>query len=1095
VYIESLHFGKDRPVSIWHSLQRFLAAFALLATIVAATSAQQRRGVPSAPASALDPALFSQLKFRHIGPEGNRVTAVTGVSGDPNTYYAGAASGGIWKTTDAGIHWAPIFDDQPISSIGTLAVAPSNPDVVWAGTGEPWIRSHVSIGNGVYKSTDAGRSWAHMGLDATGRIGRIVIDPTNPDIVFVAAQGHSYGPQQERGVYRTQDGGKTWQRVLFVDENTGAIDVVMHPTNPRVLFAAMWQLEIHTWGRTSGGPGSGIFVSRDAGSTWTRLVGHGLPVHPVGKIGLAIARSNPNRVYALIETGDGVPAVNIADPDKGLLFRSDDGGEQWQLISNDRQLSSRTHYYSRMGVTPDNENEAYFLTGDWSKTVDGGKTIIDPPPAEVAGADHHDIWIDPTNGDRFIVGHDFGLSISSNRSKSWRRVQLPIAQMYHVTTDSRVPYFVYGNRQDGPSARGPSNSKYVGIPRSAWVSVGGGESGWATPDPTDSNLVWSSASNHGSGGGIVTRHDLRTGITEFVEVWPEATIGHSAAHVKYRFAWTFPLAISPHDHNRIYVGSQFVHMTTNGGRTWQVISPDLTRNDKSRMGPSGGLTPDNIGVEYAGLVLAIAESRLEPGAIWAGTNDGKVQLTRDGGKTWTDLSSNVSGLLDWGTISSIEPSRFDRGVAYITVDGHQVNNRDPWIYKTKDYGKTWTLIVTGIPRSQLSYAHVVREDPVRTGLLYAGTENGLYVSFNDGALWQELQNNLPHAPVYGLTVQERFNDLVIATYGRGFWILDDITPLRTLGVDVAAKEVFLFAPRSAYRWRGVERSFAPDDDPVVGVNPPYGASLNYWLKGETKGSVLTDSVMIEILDAAGIKVRTLRGPAKAGVNRVWWNLARDSTSEARLRVSPLHAPWWKVGPDGSAAPGVPRMAMLVPPGTYTVRLSAAGQTLTQSVEVLKDPNSGGSLEGIRTQTLLARSILAALDTTVQMINTLEGVRAQVAALGSALASDAKAADLRAAADSLEQQAVAVEEELFQVRVTGRGWDVLRWPMKLAEQFGYLAGQVTSSDVEPTDSEREVFTVLQRRLHASLAAYEKLKDENLASFRKRLRDRNIPAPKM
>ncbi|HVT39573.1 MAG TPA: hypothetical protein VHE78_11045 [Gemmatimonadaceae bacterium] len=1071
-----------------------LAALTLLLAAVIPAAAQQTRAAPttrSAPAGLpLDTALYSQLKWRHIGPEGNRVTSVAGVPGDPNLVYAGAASGGLWKSSDGGIHWRPIFDKELVSSIGAIAVAPSDPNVVWAGTGEPFTRSHISAGWGMYKSVDAGKTWAKVGLENTGRISRIVLHPTNPDIAYAASLGFAYGPQQERGIYRTTDGGKTWERVLFVNDSTGASDLVIDPNNPRILFAGFWQIEIKTWGRMSGGPGSGIWTSRDGGTTWKRLTGNGLPTKPVGKIGLAMSKANSNRVYALIETGDGVPAVNIADPDKGRLFRSDDGGEHWQLVSNDRQLAGRTHYYNRMGVEPDNENEAYFLTASWAKTLDGGRTIIDPPFEETAGGDHHDIWIDPTNGNRILVSHDGGVSISTNRTKSWRRVQLPIAQMYHVTTDNRIPYYVYGNRQDGPSARGPSNSKYGGIPRGAWMSVGGGESGWATPDPVDSNLVWSSASGFGSVGGIVTRHDLRTGITDFTEVWPEATIGHSAAEVKYRFVWTFPLTISPNDHNKVYVGSQFVHVTTNGGKSWQVISPDLTRNDKSHQKSSGGLTPDNIGVEYAGVVFAIAESRLEPGLIWAGTNDGKVQLTRDGGTTWTDLSGNIPGLLEWGTVSNIEPSRFDKGAAYLTVDGHQVNNRDPWIYKTTDYGRTWSLIVTGIPKSPLSYAHVVREDPVRRGLLYAGTENGLYVSFNDGALWQPLQNNLPHAPVYWVTVQENFSDLVIATYGRGFWILDDISPLRAVSADIALKDAHLFAPRRAYRFRGVEGPFTPDADPVVGTDPPYGAALHYWLKAEPKDSASKDSVKIEILDAAGVLVRAMKGPAKAGLNRAWWDLTYDPTKEARLRVSPLLSPWREAGTDGIPAPGVPRVATLVQPGTYTVRLSVAGQALTQPMEILKDPNSGGSPDEIRAQTVLVRSILADVDTTVNMINTVEGVRGQLAALKSALASDDKTADLRAAADSLDKQYVAVEEELFQIRVTGRGQDQLRWPMKLAEQLGYLAGQVASSDYAPKDAQREVHVVLQQRMRASRAALDKLTNESLAAFRKRLRDRNV-----
>jgi photosystem II stability/assembly factor-like uncharacterized protein len=1065
-----------------------------VAVLIAVSPLPAQRPAKPAPAAAaaafaLDSAALAQFKYRHIGPEGNRVTSVTGVAGDPLTYYAGAASGGLWKTTDGGVHWQPIFDSQPVSSVGSLAVAPSDRNVVWAGTGEPFIRSHISLGWGVFKSTDAGKSWARMGLDNTGRISRIVVHPSNPDIVYVASLGHAYGPQPERGIYRTMDGGKTWERVLFVNDSTGASDLIMDPNNPRILFAAFWQIEIHTWGRTSGGAGSGIWMSRDGGTTWKRVTEHGLPTKPMGKIGLGMSKANSQRVYALIETGDGVPAVNVAEPGSGRLWRSDDGGTSWSQLSSDRQLAGRTHYYNRFGVMPDNADEAYFLSANWAKTLDGGKTVIDPPNEEVPYGDHHDIWIDPTNGNRMIVSNDGGIAITQTRGKTWNRIQLPIAQMYHVAVDNRVPYYVYGNRQDGPSARGPSNSKLGDgdgtIPRGLWVSVGGGESGWATPDPADSNIVWSSASGFGSVGGIVVRHDLRTGITQSVEVWPEATIGHAAADVKYRFVWTFPLTISPHDHNRIYVGSQFVHVTTNGGKSWQVISPDLTRNDKTRQVASGGLNPDNIGVEYSGVVFAIAESRLKAGLLWAGTNDGKVHVTQDGGKTWTDVTANLPGLPFWGTISNIEPSRYDEATAYLTVDAHQANNRDPWIYKTTDYGKTWKLLVNGIPKTPLSYTHVVREDPVRRGLLYAGTENGLYVSFNDGENWQPLQTNLPHAPVYWLVVQENFSDLVVATYGRGFWILDDITPLRALAADVTAKDAFFFQPRAAYRFRGVEGPFAPNDDPNAGRNPPTGASLNYWLKADSK-----DSVVFTIADAAGKTVRTLKAKGGAGVNRVWWDLTTDPTKEAKLRTFPLFSPEMRFPPEGKAAPGIGRFGALVPPGTYTVKLRAAGQDLSQQLVVRKDPNSGGSEDDIRTQTGVVASISTDVNSAVDMINALEVIRSQLSTIKATLGDDSTKKDVVTATDSIDKKLIAVEEDLFQMRITGRGQDLIRWPMKLAEQLIYLAGSVSSSDDAPTTQQREVQTVLENELRTVRTKYDQVMTRDLDAFKQMLRQRNI-----
>ena len=1070
------------------------AVFALTGLVLLSVSlgAQQRpRAAASAPATpAIEPSLYKGLQYRHVGPEGNRLPAVAGVAGDPLTYYAGAASGGIFKTTDGGVHWAPIFDGQPVSSIGALAVAPSDPNVVWAGTGESFIRSHISVGWGVWKSTDAGKSWTKMGLEQTGRIARIVIDPRNPDVVLLAALGHAYGPQPERGIFRTTDGGKTWDKVLFVNDSTGAIDLVMDPSNPRVFYAATWQIEIHTWGRTSGGRGSGIWKSTDGGTTWKRLEGNGLPTKPFGKVGLAVSRSNPNRVYALIETSDGVPFPGI-EAERGELWRSDDAGATWQVVSYDRQLAGRTQYYTRMAVAPDNENEAYFLAGNYSKTLDGGKTTLDVSFESSPGWDYHDMWIDPGNGNRMVVGSDCCVSVSVNRGQSWLRSTLPVAQMYHVTADNQIPYWVYGNRQDGPSAKGPSNSKTGGIfgpgniTRGMWGTVGGGESGWATPDPEDPNIVWSSASGSGGGGGIVVRYDARTGTLRDVEVWPVAPFGTPAKDVRYRFVWNFPLTISPHDRNKIYVGSQHVHVTTNGGQSWQVISPDLTRNDKSRQESSGGLTPDNIGVEYAGVVFAIAESRLAPGLIWAGSNDGLVHLTRDGGKNWTNVTGNLPNLPVWGTIANIEPSRYDTGTAYLTVDGHQANNRDPWVYKTADFGKTWRLITGGLEKTPLSYAHVVREDPVRRGLLYLGTEGGLYVSFDDGERWQPLQTNLPHAPVYWIVVQEHFNDLVVGTYGRGIWIMDDVTPLQQLTTPVAAKPVHLFTQRAAYRFRMIEPPFAILPDLLEGKNPPYGAGINYWL-----GAEAADSVTLKISDLSGAVVRTLKGPKSKGLNRVVWNLQFEPTKVARLRTPPRYAPEILVPDTGRFAPDFGRQSILAPPGTYTVKLSAGGQELTTQLVVRKDPTSGGSEAGIRAQTELLKEIGARINEAVDVVNDIEVVRAQLVSLRSILATDTTNRDVRVAADSLEEKLIAVEGELTQLLLTGRGQDGVRYPSKLVGQFQYLGGGIAAGEFEPTDQQREVYRELSTRLRELRAQYEQVMSRDLPAFKAKLRGRNL-----
>ena len=1051
--------------------------------------------------TAITPDQYSALTFRYIGPVGNRVIAIAGVPGNPHIFYAGAASGGVFKTTDAGAHWDAVFDDQPVSSIGALAVAPSDPNLVWAGTGEAFIRSNISIGNGIYRSTDAGKTWTHMGLDQTGRIGRIVIDPRDPNIVVACALGHAYGPQQERGVFRTADGGRTWQRTLFVDEQTGCADVAMDASNPRVLFAGMWQIEIHTWGRQSGGASSGLYRSVDGGLTWTKLTGHGLPRPPLGKISAQISRSHPNRVYALIETGDGLPMPDGTPTQSGSLWRSDNGGDDWQLASTDRRLRGRTHYYTRFAIAPDNENELYFLSAEFTKTLDGGTTSIDLSDRLAPVGDNHDMWIDPSDGDRFVVAHDDGLSFSVNRGRTWHQIQLPVAQMYHVATDNQIPYYVYGNRQDGPSTRGPSNSRLAKayeddaaapIPRGMWHSVAGGESGWAIPDPVDPNIVWASGTGFGSLGGTVERYDERTRQAREVEIWPESTVGYPAGAVKYRFNWTFPVALSPHDRNTVYAGSQHVHRTTNAGQTWTVISPDLTRNDTARLQRSGGLTPDNIGVEYAGVVFAIAESPREKGVIWAGTNDGQVQVTRNNGGNWTNVTANIPGLPAWGTVSNIEPSRFDAATAYITVDLHQVNNRDPFVFKTTDYGRTWTSISGNLPRAVNGYAHCIREDPVQRGLLFLGTEGALYFSPDDGKMWLPLQSGLPHAPVHWLTIQEHFSDLVVATYGRGFWILDDISPLRAMAAQAASGNASLFAPRPAYRFRTITDMMTMPDDPTEGRNAPYGADINFFLKNTPRDEERA-AIKVVVTDASGKTVRTLDAgkTARAGVNRIWWDLRMDPTDTIKLRTPPLYVPDFKLDADGTRKfPTAGPLSVLVPPGTYTVSLVGAGERHTGTLEVRKDPNSEGSEADVLAQTTMMLEIRGNMNTAAKAINDAESIRRQIAAWKAVVGDDDAIKAVIAAADAIDGHLLAIESTLFNTTATGRGQDQLRTPGQIVEKLSHLADVVAYADFKPTDSQREVHAKLGQDLSAAAEQLNGVVARELANFNVTLRERQL-----
>jgi photosystem II stability/assembly factor-like uncharacterized protein len=1048
-----------------------------------------------------DSSVFAGLHYRHIGPQGNRASAVVGVPGDPMVAYIGAASGGVWKTADGGVTWDPTFDDQPAQAIGALAIAPSAPNVVWAGTGETFIiRPPTSPGDGIYKSTDGGTTWKRMGLERSGHIGRIVVHPTNPDVVYACALGHAYGPQQERGVYRTTDGGATWQRILFVDPHTGCADLAMDATDPDVLLAGMWQLEITAWNLASGGPGSGVFRSRDGGATWQRLAGHGLPAAgtALGKVAVAIAPSNPDRLYALIEQRDPT------------LYTSRDGGQTWQIVSRNHDMAERAPYYTRFAVSPDDENLLYFVSVRFSVSKDGGATLAGRPRA---GGDNHDVWIDPLDADRYMVAHDGGASITLNRGKTFQRVVPPIAQMYHAYTDNRVPYYVYGNRQDGYSYRGPSNSRTGGIVDGDWQSYGGCESGFGVPDTVTNTTVWS-----GCYDGGLEIDDLETGHARNVRVWPEAGYGWPPADLKYRWYWTFPIAISPHDPHRVYVGSQYVHLTTDGGASWTVISPDLTRNDKSHEQNSGGVAVDNL-MTYDGAVLtALAESPVEAGVLWAGSNDGLVHVSRDAGKTWTEVTANLKQLPPWGMVSRIEPSHFDGGTAYLAVDLHQAGaDFAPYVYKTADYGNTWKRIDAGIPRSVFSYVHIVTEDPARRGLLYAGTENGLYYTRDDGAHWQPLQLNLPHAPVSWITVQPHFGDLVVATYGRGIWILDDLTPVRELDSDLLSAPLHLFSLRPAYRFRAIRETFSAPASDLKAENPTYGANIDYYVGAGaaaasgagTAGAEASDTTAeprarIVILGAAGDTVQTFEGPARPGVNRAWWNLRYASARQVRLRTPPPGRGWVKRNDQGwrplvSWDLDLSTRGPLAQPGSYTVIVRVGDRKDSGTVTVLKDPNTAGSDADVRQQVALALEIRDDLTRTADLINRIEWVKQQLAELRtllrdrSTVKDSAVARDIMGAAQALEQGALAVEGELYDVNLTGAREDAFRAPMKLYGRFSALLSDVAENgaDFAPTTQQRAVHDLLHGRLEDTARKFDAWLAGDVAAFRAKVRAADLP----
>jgi photosystem II stability/assembly factor-like uncharacterized protein len=1055
------------------SPRNFAFVFGLV-IILAGPSYAQRR---------FEAANEGSLHFRFIGPiVGNRVSAVAGVPGDTSTYYAGAASGGVWKSTDGGNHWDPIFDKEPVAAIGAIAVAQSDPNVVWVGTGEAWaIRDSDVMGDGVYKSTDAGKTWTHMGLDATGRIGRVIVNPVNPDVVFVCALGRTTGPQQERGVYRTADGGKNWQRVLFVDENTGCSGLSMDPENSQTLFAGTWQVAMHTYGEFSGGPGSGIYVSHDGGSTWTRIEGHGLPKPPVGKIDVAVAPTNSNRVYALIQTAD-----------QGSVWRSDDGGENWRVTDWQRALIGRAGYYIRIAVSSGDDNEVLIANSSFFRSLDGGENFQEVP----WGGDNHDIWIDPKNPDHFALTNDAGLLITTVHGRGFHRVTLPIGQMYHVAVDNQIPYYVYSNMQDDGNMRGPSTSigfAFGGGDQPGWDhAMGGCESGWTLPNLSDPNIVWATCY-----GDEVTVWNAKTKMARSVSPWAH-TLDSPPNDAKYRCHWTPPMAIDPFDNNTVYYGCQVIFKTSNGGQNWSVMSPDLSTHDPSRIVSSGGIVGDNLGQFYGEVVFAIAPSEIQKGLIWAGTNDGQLWYTRNGGGNWTNVSKNISGLPAWGTVTSIAPSHFSAGTAYVSFDFHLMDNRDPFIYKTTDFGQTWTQISGGIPKGELSYVRVVTEDPNCQGLLFAGTGNALYYSLDDGANWKMFDTGLPHATVSWAVVQKHFHDLVVSTYGRGLYILDDITPFEQMAKEKSSAEVRLFEPRPAYRFVQSGQAF-----------------LDYSLKSPSK-----DPVQLEILDASGTVIRRLKSPGKAGLNRATWDLHYEPPHLVALRTA---------APDNSHIWDEPRFrdkdsrpithwgiegaqdGPLVAPGKYTVRLTVGGQTFTEPLTVLRDPHSPGSDADIEASVKTLLRVRDDITRTSDMVNRIEWDRKQLEDTAAMLASEvadakaehknnAKQADLLKSVQSMDQEMQNVEYTLI-ARVEANSDDKyyvsaykiylnLIW---LNAEIGTGGGDVAGgADFAPTDTDLELLRTYETDLASATEKYRALMDKDFPAFNHSLAESGVVA---
>ena len=1032
------------PASCFSAIP-FLAS-SLLAVASPALAQQSATAARAPGAATFDSARFGGLHWRNIGPyRGGRVTTVAGVSSQPLTYYMGAAGGGIWKTSDAGNSWRNVSDNKlHTGSVGSLVVAPSDPNVVFAGMGEREPRGQSSTwGDGMYKSTDAGKTWTSLGLEKTRSIAQIAIDPRNPDIVIAAAEGIRWAPSADRGIYKTTDGGTTWKLVLHPSDSVAAIDVSMDPANPRIVFAAIWDFQRVPWQIRSGGPASGIYRSTDEGDTWTRLAGHGLPASTMGRIGVSVSPANPSRVFAIIE----------AAADTGGLYRSDDGGDTWQHLSADRLIRSRSWYYTRVIADPQDENVVYVMNAPVMKSIDGGKTFQVLPARH---GDNHDLWINPRNHDYMINGNDGGAAISMDGGKTWSsQDNQPTAQIYRVITDAQYPYWVYGAQQDNSSLAIASAASHGGITTSDWFALGGCESAHVALDPANPRYLYA-----GCYEGAIDEFDRETRQARAIMAYPALGLSTSPELQKYRFNWSAPIVTSPIDHNIIYHGGSHLFKSADRGQTWTPISPDLTRNEKGRQGPGGTpITNEGAGGEVYNTIYYIAPSPRDANIIWIGTDDGLVQVTRDGGGTWTNVTPKALGP---GFVNAIELSPFDPGTVYITYDGYKYGDRSAQIYRTTDDGRTWTKLVNGIRDGD--QVRVVRADPVRRGLLYAGTETGAYVSFNDGQRWESLQANLPVVPVTDLQI--RNGDLVASTEGRAFWILDDISPLQQAAESIAGSDAHLFEPRAAHltSWGS-----SPEGS-GVGTNPPSGAIVYYHVAAGTDSTKVT----LEFLDAAGAVVRAY--PSKAepgsltrtvsgapGMHRAVWD----------LRASPLEAPKgmnFFGSTDGAS----------VAPGRYTVRLTANGRALSTPLDVLADPRVHLTASQIAEQAQTMRTIDDRANAIFRDVKLLNDVRDQIRTIVARAADLPNTETVTTAGKRLAARADSVSVALLQPMHTN-GQDIINFPNGMVDEWLYLAGNVNGSYMPVTNGVKQRLADLQQQWSGVQARIDDLLNAQVPAF--------------
>jgi photosystem II stability/assembly factor-like uncharacterized protein len=1033
--------------------------------------------VAAQPPGTVDPSYLGLLRWRSVGPSrGGRVVAVAGDPVNKFTFYQGTTGGGVWKTEDGGLNWANVSDGFfRAGSVGAIQVAPSDPNVVYVGMGEGCIRGNASYGDGIYKSTDAGKTWTHLGLEATKQVGRLQIHPTNPDVAWVAALGDPWGPSADRGVYKTRDGGKTWQRVLFRSENAGAIDLVLDPANPNVLYASTLELRRYPWGFRSAGPGTALYKSTDGGDTWVDISGKkGLPTGDKGRIGLALAPSKPDRVWAIVDAAGAAQGV----------YRTDDAGETWTQLTDNADLTQRPWYYHHIVADPKDADVLWALNVDLWKSTDGGTTY-----AEVTAphGDNHAMWIDPQDPQRMINGNDGGATVTFNGGKSWSTIlNQPTAQLYHVAVDNQVPYRVYGAQQDNTTISVPSRSDRGRITIEEWETVGGGEDGYVAPHPTDPNIVYA-ADHH-----WLHRYDRRTKQVRDISPNPETHYGWGAADINYRFWWTFPVMVSPHDPKTLYVTSQVVHRTRNEGQRWEVISPDLTRADPktlektpSYLNPSPGefwgpITREAYGPEWYATIFAFAESPKQAGVLWAGSDDGFVQVSRDNGATWAKVTP--PDLPEFALVSIIDPSPHDAGTAYVAATRYKLQDNKPYLYKTSDYGRTWTKIVDGIPAHD--FTRVIREDPGRKGLLYAGTETGVYVSFDDGAHWQPLRLNLPVVPVHDLVVKD--GDLVAATHGRSFWVLDNVALLHQV-TPAMTDSVRLFEPRTAVRFgRGASLAgnFAASSN-VDGVNPPTGVVVPFYLKDAPTGPVTLTIAKDGTGPGAGV-VRAVtfdpdgtaakpgaprRPVARAGANTYVWDMRYPPPTVLPGAVFQGRA----VGP-------------VAPPGTYTLTLEANGVKATTKATIVKDPRLTYTDAELEAQFAFLMNVRDKLTETMAVVKKVRDTRAEAEGLVKKAKETRRGQQPEAAAlldkamNALNDRLYTIEERLVQYRAKA-GQDLIANPTGIDSKLAQLLGFASMGDGPPTDGATDLLKRLTDGIGERSTALSAVEKKELADLKK------------